>query len=430
MNEYRTKALEALNKAKALKEQHGSSMPADVYEQFQAHMKDYSDNVKAFNEAKEREESFSQLDDALETFAPASGLPQADPDKDKPRFSKETHAQLLRDYCRYGAEGIPQNYRNMLMKDVSTAELQAAGVPKEQWAHLGTVDSLGGFLVPEDFMAEFLKDLPGFAIMRRLASRKTTTRSSATFMTLVGSGNNQYTSGVSGSWRGEGWVVGGNNIPTQNQPRFGRERVQVHIWAPDAIELTMELMEDSAINIESEIRNLLVETKAMDEDSAFFLGSGVGQPMGIVTEAINGSFTNSQSQAANGQTYDGLVDMWSKLPAQYRGRATWVMNSITLGLLALLKDTAGNPIFPTNDIPTVLFKRPLEITEFMPDGNVDGNQAIIFGDFSKYGIVDRMDMRVIRLNERFAPNAGLLAVARTGGQVLRTQPFVSQTVGA
>jgi len=98
--------------------------------------------------------------------------------------------------------------------------------------------------------------------------------------------------------------------------------------------------------------------------------------------------------------------------------------------LALLEDSAGNPIFPTNQIPTQLFGRPIAVSEFMPDVAASAI-PVIFGDFSRgYGIVDRMDLRIIRLNERYAPNVGLLAVARVGGQMLLSQPFVSQTISA
>jgi HK97 family phage major capsid protein len=206
--------------------------------------------------------------------------------------------------------------------------------------------------------------------------------------------------------------------------------VPVHIWSPDIIELTMELLEDSAVNLDAEIRSLLAETRALDEDSAFLNGTGVGMPMGLLQEVALGNITVVNSGAANAQSYAGLVNLFTALPAQYRGRADWIMNSVTLGLIMALEDTGNTLIFPVNEVPTSLFNRPLHISEFLPDGDTDGNDAILFGDFSFYGIADRSDMRIIRLVERFAPNIGMLAVARVGGQVLKTNAFRAQNVGA
>jgi len=45
-----------------------------------------------------------------------------------------------------------------------------------------------------------------------------------------------------------------------------------------------------------------------------------------------------------------------------------------------------------------------------------------------YLIADRQEMRIQRLAERFAPNVGLLATARVGGQTLRTAAFRTQKV--
>ena len=448
----RDRALTALNAAKAVREACGSlpknQWPADKQAQFDGHMADWTQAHQEYEAGKAASEQFEALDRGLEMYnAPVTQVPahsveqlgapviRAAQTAEQRQAARQAHSAALRRFLFGGAAALNRNEQAAYMAGAqqlfgqNPMEGLMRLLPAEQHALVGSVDTLGGFLVPEEFMSELIKDMAGFTIVRPLARVRQTSRSSATFMT-VASGTDPYSSGVRGSFRGEGWVVGGNNLPTQDQPRFGRERIPVHIWAPDVIELTMELMEDAAVNLDAEVRMLLAETKAIDEDSAFLVGTGIGQPMGIITEAGLGNIATVQSGAANAQSYAGLVNLFTALPAQYRARATWAMNSFTLGLLMQLSGTDGHPLFPVNVVPTMLWNRPMVFSEFLADGNVNGNKPIIFGDFSYYGIADRMDMRLIRLTERFAPNVGVLAVGRVGGQVLKTQPFRVQNVGA
>lgn len=71
----------------------------------------------------------------------------------------------------------------------------------------------------------------------------------------------------------------------------------------------------------------------------------------------------------------------------------------------------------------------LRFNEFMPDPDA-GNVAVIFGDFRFYVIADRMELRLLRLDERLAPNIGILPFARLGGQTVRTNAFRTQTISA
>jgi len=438
--ELRLLAMGAFTKAKALKEEFsGKTMDAAKLAEFNSHMEEFASYNDQYEGAKKQAETFAAFTAAEEQYAMPSASQMSHEGSDLAGNATSTngaeklaanHTDAFARFMKYGERGLnTTEMRHFMGGNFTGQELMEAGLPQEHWAHVGTVDTLGGFLVPEEFMSELIKDLAGASVMRSMAKVRQTSRSVASFLTVAGSGNISYSSGVTGSFRSEGWVQGGNNIPTQNQPRFGKERVPVHIWSPDVIEITMELLEDAGINLESEVRDLLQETRRLDEDSAFILGNGVGMPRGIHFEATSGNIATVNSQAAAAFTYDGLVDLWTELPAQYRGNASYLMNSKALGEIALIQDTQNRPIFPTNEIPTQLFGSPIRVSEFMPDVAASAI-PVIYGDFSNYGIADRMDLRIIRLNERFAPNIGLLAVARVGGQMLRDQPFVSQTISA
>lgn len=434
--ELRSAAHAALAQAREIKEEFGANMDAAKMEEFNKHMDDFAKFNDMAEAAKNQNERFAALDAALEQYnAPVnSDTPATSPLNGTIVTGAEAseqfaamHMEAFNNYVRYGAHTLSASEQRAFLSGRPDEEL-AAKMSKEQWAHVGTVDTLGGLLVPEEFMAGLLRDLAGASVMRRLARVQTTSRSVASFLSVAGSGNRQYSSGLTGSFRSEGWTQNGDAMPVQNQPRFGKERVPVHIWSPDIVEITMELLEDAGINLEAEIRALLTETRIQDEESAFILGNGVGMPTGISFEAEAGNITAVNSGAAAALTYDGLINMYTELPAQYLNNATLLMNSKTWGAMLLLKDNDNRPLFPVNAPVRELLTRPIEISEFMPD-IAAGVKPIIFGDFNRgYGIADRMDLRVMRLNERYAPNVGLMAIARVGGQMVREHPFVCQNI--
>src|SRR5574337_194768 len=292
--------------------------------------------------------------------------------------------------------------------------------PEETHALLGTQADLGGFLVPDDFRNEVLKDLPANAVMRGIVRVERTGRSALVLPTIQSAtGNNTdiYSSGYTGAWKAEGYITGGTVPPQQSQPTFGQERIPVHGWQPNAIEVSTELLEDSGATLDSILAETIAECMGLDEDAAITNGTGVGQPEGI----LNGGSPNPSTDLGTNSTitYPGLVALYSALPGQYRLNARFVMNSATFGKILLLETTAGFPIFPPNSLPGTLFSKPVVFNEFMPSIG-SGAKTIVFGDFNRgYILVDRNELRIQRLSERFAPNVGILPIKRTGGQVVR-----------
>jgi HK97 family phage major capsid protein len=330
---------------------------------------------------------------------------------------KGLHTEAFDAYMKRGESG-------------ATEVLRKANAPAETYALLGTQDDLGGFLVPEDFRAEVVKDLAGYAVMRAAGARVVpTSRSQLVFPSIKrnsGTYSDIYSSNVAGAWRVEGAQGTDGSAPsTQNQPTFGQERIPVHIWQPDAIILTQEFLEDAAVPVDSIVSELLAETKALDEDSAFILGDGVVKPQGLA----NAGVTTVNSGAAAALTYGGLVDLFTGLPAQYRQNAKWLMNSSTFGDILKLESSGGFQLFPANSLPGTLWGKAIMFSEFVPDVAAAA-VPVYFGDFRHYVIAERTDFRIQRLVERFAPNVGLMARARVGGQLVRLAAFRSQTIGA
>lgn len=349
--------------------------------------------------------------------------------------SSECHTALFNDYIRTRGDIDP------MRRMYQTAEKHGVGA-EEVHALLSTADDLGGFTVPEDFRAEVIKATAGFSVMRAAGARVVpTSRNGVTFPT-INRGADPYSSDLqtgesaSSNWKPEGFTTGGAAPPIQNRPTFGQERVPVHVWQPDAIELTVELIEDSAVPLDSIIAQLIGEVKALDEDREFLIGNGVGRPEGILNSGAQSVVIGDESTYAtpvagdNGLSYQRIVDVFVNLGAQYRQNAAWIMSSDSFGRVLSLTDPEGNLLFAVNSLPGTLMTRPIFMSEFMPTLGAQANVPVFFGDWRNYIIAERRDVTIQRLTERFAPNIGILPTARVGGQAVMTDAMRLTSVQA
>jgi HK97 family phage major capsid protein len=332
---------------------------------------------------------------------------------------REKHSAFIEAHIRKGPAHQVTMQAEKELYDVAPKELQAL---------LSTNDP--GFLVPEDFDARVIRDLAGFAVFRRLARVERTGSDVLVFPSVTAASAARaligYTSGFTGSWKAQRTASGGATALTvQNQPVFGQERIQVHRWEPDAIELSTELLDDSAVDLMGLLSEVIAEVRAIDEDVEFTNGDGQGRPLGILQAGLS----SVSSGAASTLTYAGLLSLYGTLRAQYRMNATWMMNSLTFTSILAIEDSGSTLIFPPNALPGTLWNRPVAFNEHLADVAAAAI-PIIFGDFRFYVIADRMELRVQRLMERMAPNVGILPFARLGGQTVRTNAFRTQTVEA
>jgi HK97 family phage major capsid protein len=308
--------------------------------------------------------------------------------------------------------------------------------PREVHALLSSDQTLGGFLVPEDWRAEVIKAEAGYAVLAPLCRVITTNSDTLTMPKVTPHATDvRRTSGFAGKFQQQGYVTGGTAPTVQNYPQFSRERIPVHSWQPDCVEISPELLEDSGVNLEQLVSECIAEALAFDKDDKILSGTGVKEPEGV----LNAGITTINSQSATAIAIGGILGQFSDLPAQYRMRATWVMASRTMGaVLQLNTGTGGWYLFPPNQWNDTILSRPVKFLDYGMDtataaGGTTftaGAYPIIFGDFSRYIIAERAALRIQRLIERFAPNVGILPTARIGGQVVLIDAFRVMKVSA
>ena len=130
--------------------------------------------------------------------------------------------------------------------------------------------------------------------------------------------------------------------------------------------------------------------------------------------------TGFASDFASTNPIDCIVTLIYSLAADYRGNATFVMNSKTAGAVRKIKDSTGRFMWQdsfTSGQPSTLMGYKVVILEDMPDIAAN-TYPIAFGDFhSGYTIAERPDLRILRDPFSAKPNVLFYASKRVGGDI-------------
>ncbi len=289
----------------------------------------------------------------------------------------ETRANRIR------GEGNPQDEEVPLERRAFTNFLRhgrEAMEAEEVRALIVGDDTKGGYLAPAEFQTEVIKGIVEISPIRQAVRVGSTSAGSVILPKLTGR--------PTANWVGE------DEERDETTMTYGQIEIPVHELAC-FIDVSQRLLEDSAINVESEIASELSQEFALKENSAFSNGNGVKKPLGVqqmaIGEVINGHATNLSA--------DKLIGMMYGLPQQYRNIGSWMMNGTTLGVIRTLKDTNGNYIWQPGlqaGQPSTLLGRPVIEDPTMPD-IASGTYPIIYGDFNRaYRVYDRVGMSILR----------------------------------
>lgn len=293
------------------------------------------------------------------------------------------------------------NYLRNGKRDMDPVELKALSV---------SVDTAGGYLAPDEFTLDFVRDLVPFSPIRSLADVRTTRAHTVTYP--------KRTAITNALWKGEAAAMGAS------EPAFAEGEIAVKELTTEVV-INNQLLEDARADIDGEVRLALSEDFGSKESVSFVSGSGNLDPEGIMTaagigESLNGHATNLSA--------DALITMMYALPAAYRNRGTFVMNGSTLAAIRKLKDTTGSYIWQPAyqaGAPETILGRPVVEAEHMPD--IAANAfPIAFGDFkTAYRIYDRIDLSIFVNPYKLASTRQTIfhAFRRVGAGVVQPKAF-------
>ena len=269
-----------------------------------------------------------------------------------------------------------------------------------------TNDTTGGYLAPSELVLEIIKAETELSPVRQLANVKQTTNKS------------RMQPKRTGQFAARRVTEQGARTETTGLT-YGMEEIH----APEMyalIDISHQNLEDSAFDLEAEIRDEAVEQFAVKEGSEFVSGTGVGEMEGILT---NGSVAETVSGAAATVTADGLITLKHDIKSAYARNASFVLNRTTLGAIRKLKDGNGQYLWMpglASGKPNSIDGDPYIETPDMPNQGA-GLYPVAYGDFKRaYTLVDRIVMQMLRdpFTQATSGNIRFLFYRRVGGKVV------------
>ncbi len=202
---------------------------------------------------------------------------------------------------------------------------------------------------------------------------------------------------------------------------FAKMTLGAFAYDTEWVQVSMEIMQDSAINIEQFIGELLGERLARRVNTELTTGDGTGDPLGIVAASTLGKTSASQTAF----TADEIVDLLHSVDPAYRAspKARWQFNDTTLASIRKLKDGNGQYIWTMGDIrigePGRLLGYNYSVNQACATA-ATGTKPIIFGDHSKYYVRKVGSPTIGVRREYYWPNIGLAGIVRLDGDLIQT----------
>lgn len=242
-------------------------------------------------------------------------------------------------------------------------------------------DTKGGFLAPGEFSTELLKEIVQFSPVRSAARVGSMSVGSIKIPRRTGR--------ITAQWVDE------IEERSRTEPAYGMTALEAHEMSC-YVDVSNQLLEDSAINIEAELSFDFAEEFGRLEGTAFVNGDGVKKPLGIMSDPTVPTVPSGQANAVTG---DALIDLFYALPPAYRNSGAWMMNSTTIASLRKFKDGQGNYLWQPGlqgGQPATILGRPIVEAIDMPD-IAAGATPILYGDIAAaYRIYDRVGLSVLR----------------------------------
>jgi HK97 family phage major capsid protein len=366
---------EAIKKRDKLRTESGDNAAGQEYEQeFDRADAEYNSLSREIQQRQrleeiERQEAAQHLSDLDERGA----LPK-DPGQQR------DYRSAFEEYVKYG-ERMSAEGRALL--EQRGTDNQIVGTP-----------GLGGYLVPQGFLPELvkaMKDYSGIYQAARILNTDSgnplmipTEDDTATVATLVAEAGNR----------------------TVQDVTFNQKRLDAFAYQTLA-KVSWELMQDSAFDLETEIRNMFGIRFGRAINLACTTGTGSDQPQGVVGAATLGKAAASQTAI----TFAEVMDLLHAVDPAYRSSPScgFMLHDQVLAVLKKIQLGSGDttPLW----LPSVRESEPDKILGFrywinqaMEPALTTNKRVMLFGDFSKFVIRMVKGITVMRLNELYSQN--------------------------
>ena len=296
-------------------------------------------------------------------------------------------------------------------------------INSEDWSYIRntmstTTTTEGGYTVQSNVAATLIDALKEYGGMRATSTILQTAQGNPlSFPTSDG------TSEV-GEW------IAQNVTATGADPSFGTVALNVFKASSKIVAVPYELLQDSTIDIEAFVAGRLASRLGRITNTGYTVGTGTGQPNGIVTAASTGVTAANSSSQVTAITYDSIIDLIHSVDPAYRARrCTFMMNDASVKVIRKVKDGQSRPLFvPGYEVgvpggaPDTLCGYPIVVNQDVAVMAASA-KSVVFGDLASYYIRDAMEVTLFRFTDSAYTKlgqVGFLGWMRTGGNLLDT----------
>jgi HK97 family phage major capsid protein len=276
-----------------------------------------------------------------------------------------------------------------------------------------TTPAEGGYTVQQDIATSFIDAMAAFGGMREAAN------------VIRTAGGNPLSYPTTDGTTEEGEIVPENTQAGTADVSFGTRPLNVFKFGSKVVTVPLELLQDSSIDVISLVNNRLATRIGRVTTRKQTVGTGTGEPMGLVTAASVGKI------GATGSTltvaFDDLIDLQESVDEAYQPNASWMFAQSTRKVVRKLKDGNGRPIWTpgyesgiTKGTPDELLGKPVKSNSYMPAMAANA-KPIWYGDLKSYSIRDAMDITLFRFTDSIYAQkgqVGFLAWMRSGGNLM------------
>jgi HK97 family phage major capsid protein len=342
---------------------------------------------------KALEEKLAEFETLMARLPGLSKKSGADGDEWKTRANDWLRAAV--NCINYGMPNLSQDQRKSIEDVVS--EYKSLNV---------SADVQGGYLVPIEYVREIIKGVTEMSPVRSVVRVRSTSNKAIQLPKRIGQFAAQWVAEQGTRTETQGLAYGMDEIPTHEMFAL--------------IDITNQMLEDSAYNMESEIRMEAEEQFALAEGIAALNGDGVGKPFGILASP---AVLETNSGSGTAITADGMIDLFYAVKTAYSRNGAFGMNRGTVAAVRKLKDTTNQYLWQpgfANAVPNTILGAPYVEMPDMPAIAANSN-PVVFGDWRRgYTLVERLAMEFLRdpYTQATSGNVRYIFRRRLGGQVV------------
>ena len=313
--------------------------------------------------------------------------------------TKVTAKDAFSKYLRHGMGSLNAQERSLMEKRGTSTQI------------VGT-DSLGGFLVPQEFSNELDVATLFTGEVERLAKKLNTASGGLLDYPTV---DDTATDAILTSEAG---------AVTTADMTFANKQLSAYNYS-SLVKVSAQLLQDSAFDLNSFLVEAMGERIARATNAAFTTGDASSKPQGIVT----GSSLGNTAAGASAITADDVLDLIYSVDASYRNKPSFGLmahDNIISAIRALGVGSSNDyPIWQPGMAvgqPDRIFGVPVYVNNDMQSSIATATKTMIAADFSKYVVRNAGGVQFLRLNERFMNEleVGFIAYKRADGAVLNS----------